>query len=142
MASKGRGRHDADGEADDVSDGARVTALYGRILDVVRRIPRGRVATYGQVAELAGIPGGARLAAAAMKVGGRGVPWQRVVGKRGTLGRIAILDPVGAATQRELLEREGVAVDERGTMKLAEFGWMPLDAGGRPPRGRALKRPR
>lgn len=125
MASKGRGAR-AQAGADD-APGARVAALYRRILDVVRRIPRGRVATYGQVAELAGIPGGARIAAAAMKVSGGAVPWQRVVGKRGGLGRIAILDPIGAATQRELLEREGVVVDERGMIKLAAFGWVPLD---------------
>jgi methylated-DNA-protein-cysteine methyltransferase-like protein len=123
MASKARRRDHDDGPA----PSARVAALYRRILDVARRVPRGRVVTYGQLAELAGIPGGARVAAAAMKVSGGAVPWQRVVGKRGGLGRIAILDPVGAATQRALLEREGVAVDERGMMKLADFGWVPLD---------------
>ena len=83
-----------------------VAQLYRSIYAVVRRIPTGRVATYGQIAELAGIPGGARVAGAAMKVsksGGR-LPWQRVIGKASrTRGRIAIHDPVGAAVQRQLL---------------------------------------
>lgn len=106
---------------------AGVAALYQRIYAVIRRIPRGRVATYGQVAELAGIPGGARISAAALKVSGGRVPWHRVVGKRGVFGRIAILDPVGAATQRERLTRERVTVDDRGAIDLRVYGWLPLD---------------
>jgi methylated-DNA-protein-cysteine methyltransferase-like protein len=99
--------------------------LFRRIYKVVRRIPRGRVATYGQVAELAGIPGGGRVAGAAMK-GSKGLPWQRVMGKRGPRrGIIAIHDPVGAAIQRKLLEAEGVVVDDRGLIDLERFGWMP-----------------
>ncbi|MEZ4368317.1 MAG: MGMT family protein [Kofleriaceae bacterium] len=112
MPSKGR------------DEAPRLAALYARILAVVRRVPRGRVVTYGQAAELAGLPGRARVAAAALKVGGGSVPWQRVLGKRGGLARIAILDPIGAATQRALLAREGVTVDERGLVRLAEFGWI------------------
>ncbi len=103
-------------------------ALFRQIYAVVRRIPRGRVATYGQVAELAGLPGGARVAAAAMKVSVRAgrVPWQRVVGKASrTRGRIAIHDPVGAVVQRQLLEREGVAVGDRGLLALDRYGWLP-----------------
>lgn len=102
--------------------------LYRAIYTVARRIPRGRVATYGQVAELAGFPGGARVAGAAMKASTPAdrVPWQRVIGKRGRLhGQIAIHDPVGAAMQRQLLEREGVEVSERGAIALDRFGWLP-----------------
>src|SRR5512139_542906 len=90
---------------------AHVAELYRSIYAVVRRIPAGRVATYGQVAELAGIPGGARVAGAAMKTSRPSdrLPWQRVIGKAGKLrGRIAIHDPVGAAIQRKLLDDEGV----------------------------------
>lgn len=95
---------------------------------MIRKIPRGRVATYGQVAELAGIPGGARLAAAALKTSKPGdrLPWQRVIGKRGKLtGRIAIHDPVGAAMQRQLLEDEGVVIGDTGLVKLDLYGWLP-----------------
>ena len=94
---------------------SNVLALYRRIYAVIRKIPRGRVATYGQVAELAGIPGGARVAAAALKTSKPAdrLPWQRVIGKAGKLrGRIAIHDPVGAAIQRQLLEHEGVAIGD------------------------------
>jgi methylated-DNA-protein-cysteine methyltransferase-like protein len=94
---------------------------------VIRSIPTGTVATYGQVAELAGLPGGARVAAASLRQSGtKGLPWQRVIGKAGgTNGRIKIVDPVGAAIQRQLLEAEGVTVGDRGLVKLEVFGWLP-----------------
>ncbi len=113
---------------------AHVRELYTRIYKVVRRIPRGAVATYGQIAELAGIPGGARVAGAALKTSKPSdrLPWQRVIGKAGRLrGRIAIYDPVGAAIQRKLLEHEGVCVGETGLVDLGVFGWLPTAGSGR-----------
>jgi methylated-DNA-protein-cysteine methyltransferase-like protein len=121
-----------------------VAQLYRSIYAVVRRIPTGHVATYGQVAELAGLPGGARVAGAALKVSkpGQRLPWQRVIGKAGkTRGRIAIHDPVGAAVQRQLLEREGVIIGDSGLIALDRYGWLPVRAGS----GRAAslrRRPR
>ena len=110
---------------------------------VIRSIPSGSVATYGQVAELAGLPGGARVAAASLKGDnskGKTLPWQRVIGKAsGTNGRIKILDPVGAAIQRQLLEAEGVTVGDRGLVKLAVFGWLPKPT-TRPSSKRARKK--
>jgi methylated-DNA-protein-cysteine methyltransferase-like protein len=114
-----------------------VRRLYERIYAIVRRIPVGRVVTYGQVAELAGIPGGSRVAGAAMRASGKGsrVPWQRVIGKAGKLrGRIAILDPIGAAVQRRLLEREGVEVGDTGLIALDRFGVTAGSAHGARPR--------
>jgi methylated-DNA-protein-cysteine methyltransferase related protein len=94
---------------------------------VIRRIPRGRVVTYAQVALLAGKPRCARhvgYALAALRGSGTRVPWHRVLGKRSARAAgISILDPMGAAAQRELLEREGVGVDERGRVSLEEYGW-------------------
>ena len=90
------------------SDSEHLQQLFKAIKVVIRKIPRGRVATYGQVAELAGIPGGARIAAAALKTSKPSdrLPWQRVIGKAGkTRGRIAIHDPVGAAIQRRAARR-------------------------------------
>src|SRR3954470_3708234 len=107
-----------------------VAQLYRAIYAVVRRIPVGRVATYGQVAELAGIPGGGRVAGAAMKVSSRAgrLPWQRVIGKAGpNRGRIAIHDPVGAAVQRQLLGKEGVHIGDSGLIALDRYGWLPGD---------------
>jgi len=123
---------DRDDEDDDLT--AHVRALYRSIYAVVRRIPDGRVATYGQVAELAGLPGGGRVAGAAMKVSKPTdrLPWQRVIGKVGkTRGRIAIHDPVGAAVQRQLLEEESVAIGETGLIDLGEFGWLPTSTPSR-----------
>jgi methylated-DNA-protein-cysteine methyltransferase-like protein len=114
------------------SDSDYVRELYARIYKVVRKIPRGRVATYGQIAELAGIPGGARVAGAALKTSRPEdrLPWQRVIGKAGKLrGRIAIYDPVGAAIQRGLLEKERVAISDAGMIALDVFGWLPATAG-------------
>lgn len=112
-----------------------VRELYRRIYQVVRKIPKGRVATYGQVAELAGIPGGSRVAGAAMKTSQPAdrLPWQRVIGKAGKLrGRIAIYDPVGAAIQRQLLESEGITVGESGLVALDVYGWLPSERRTKP----------
>jgi methylated-DNA-protein-cysteine methyltransferase-like protein len=105
---------------------------YQRFYRVVRRIPRGRVATYGQVAALAGLPRGARLAGyalSALRGTAHDVPWQRVLGVRGRgFAGVSLKDPMGAAVQRDLLEREGVALDARGRVDLARFGWRPRRA--------------
>jgi len=105
---------------------------YQRFYRVVRRIPRGRVATYGQVAALAGLPRGARLAGyalSALRGTAHDVPWQRVLGARGRgFAGVSLKDPMGAAVQRDLLEREGVALDARGRIDLGRFGWRPRRA--------------
>jgi methylated-DNA-protein-cysteine methyltransferase-like protein len=118
------------GMAKDRSEQEHVAALYRGIYEVVRQIPSGRVATYGQVAELAGRPGAARAAGAAMRLSRPevGLPWQRVVGAAGRgRARISILDPVGAAAQRQLLEAEGVEISESGRISLSRFGWLPVE---------------
>ena len=103
---------------------------YARIFAVVRRIPRGRVATYGQVAALAGFPHAPRLAGYALHAlpGGSPVPWHRVVAAGGRLS-LARLDPDGALLQRLTLEAEGVAFDARGRVRLDRCGWRPGSAG-------------
>src|SRR6478735_11238300 len=109
------------------SDRTHLEQLFKRIHAVIRKIPKGAVATYGQVAELAGLPGGARIAAAALKTSKPAdrLPWQRVIGKAGKLrGRIAIHDPVGAAVQRKLLEDEGITVGDTGLVALDVYGWL------------------
>jgi methylated-DNA-protein-cysteine methyltransferase related protein len=97
-----------------------------RIYDVVRAIPRGRVATYGQVAELAGIPRGHRVAARALKGCPAGLPWQRVLAKKDARRAvISIQEPEHADVQRSLLAREGVRFDPGGFIVLRDFGWLP-----------------
>ena len=95
---------------------------YERIYRVVRRIPRGRVATYGQVARLAGLSNHARLVGYALHALAReDVPWQRVINARGEVSRRGVDGP--DELQRELLEDEGVAFDLRGRIDLSRFGW-------------------
>jgi methylated-DNA-protein-cysteine methyltransferase-like protein len=98
-------------------------STYDRIYAVVRRIPEGRVATYGQVASLAGLPGRARQVGYAMYALPRGtrVPWQRVINAQ---GRVSLRRSPGAElTQRALLEREGVRFGPGGRIALERFGW-------------------
>jgi methylated-DNA-protein-cysteine methyltransferase-like protein len=85
------------------------------------------VATYGQVAELSGMPRGARVVGYALRADQGGtLPWQRVLGlARKGEGRVTIKDPLGGALQRKLLEREGVRFSPRGEVSLERYGWRP-----------------
>lgn len=93
------------------------------IYRVVRRIPRGRVATYGQVARLAGLPRQARRVGYALAAleGRDDVPWHRVVNAQGRVSPRSSGD--SAHRQRELLEQEGVVFDERGRLSLETYRW-------------------
>jgi methylated-DNA-protein-cysteine methyltransferase related protein len=101
---------------------------YARIYAVVRRIPKGRVATYGQIAELAGLPRQARQVGYALAaLGDARVPWHRVINARGEISLRSRSGP--EQLQRLLLEREGVAFDAKGRVALARHLWQPR--GGR-----------
>ena len=103
-----------------------MSATYQRIYDVVVRIPRGHVMTYGQVAEAAGLPRAARLVGYAMHAIGEHVPWQRVLGQRRPgVGHVTIKDALGGARQRQLLEQEGVTFSSTGGVSLDDHGWGP-----------------
>ncbi len=109
---------------------------------VIRRIPRGRVASYGQVAALAGLGGHARrvgYALHALPPGSR-VPWQRVLNARGEVSLRA--EPGAERLQRLLLEAEGVVFDARGRVDLARFGWQPAGPSGGRRKPPAKPRPR
>lgn len=99
---------------------------HQKIFDVVVRIPRGKVMTYGDVAKAAGLGGAARLVGYAMHALGPKVPWQRVLGKRKAgLAHITIGDALSASTQRRKLEAEGVDFNANGTVDLARYGFTP-----------------
>lgn len=105
-------------------------ANWEPIYAVVRRIPTGRVATYGQVAALAGRAGHARQVGYALAAlpPGTDVPWQRVINVRGEVSeRSPTAGPSGAREgyQRHLLEEEGVVFDLRGRVNLKEYRWRP-----------------
>ena len=98
---------------------------YQRIYQVVRRIPRGRVATYGQIASLAGLPGHARQVGYALHAlpAETAVPWHRVVNAAGRLSPRAV--PNGELTQQLLLAREGIHFNTGGRLALAQLQWKP-----------------
>ena len=103
-------------------------AFNALVWDIVRQIPSGRVATYGQIARIIPPPAGVE-AKSYLSLGPRWVgsamakcpddaPWQRVINSKGEIS----LRP-GAEEQRALLEAEGVEFDERGRIDLHLFGW-------------------
>ena len=98
---------------------------YDRIYGMVRRIPRGRVATYGQIACLVGIPTQPRLVGYALAAlrDHHPVPWHRVVNAKGEISRRSAAG--FEAHQRLLLQREGVVFDIRGRIPLSRFRWRP-----------------
>ncbi len=99
---------------------------YQRIYAVVKKIPEGKVATYGQVAVLAGLPGHARQVGYALYATPEDldIPWQRVINAKGEVSLRA--DPGFAeGYQRHLLEEEGVVFDARGRVSLKRFLWEP-----------------
>jgi methylated-DNA-protein-cysteine methyltransferase-like protein len=110
------------------------------IYAVVRRIPRGRVATYGQVAELAGLPGHARQVGYALHAlpEGTTVPWHRVLNARGRLSLRR--DSGGEISQRLLLVREGIRFDAGGRIALDRLRWLPRRA-SRAARARSTRPP-
>lgn len=109
-----------------------VQQFQSLVWDLVRRIPRGRVAAYGQIALMLPPPPGVEFetyrAFGPRWVGGAmancpdDVPWQRVVNAKGEIS-----PRPGARRQRELLEAEGVVFDEKGRVDFKKFGWKGLD---------------
>ncbi len=98
--------------------------LTERILTVIKSIPKGAVASYGQVAALAGSPRGARQVARVLHSlsGKEKLPWHRVIGAAGSIS----LPAEGGAEQARRLRREGVPVDARGRLDLGRFRWRPF----------------
>ncbi len=100
------------------------------VWDIVRQIPAGQVATYGQIASLIPTPTGmdakdylafgARWVGGAMAACPADVPWQRVINSQ---GKISLPPGPGYEHQQKLLEEEGIQFDERGRIDLARFRW-------------------
>jgi len=96
---------------------------YQRIYKTVKRIPRGRVATYGQIATLAGLDGHARQVGYALHSlpDGSDVPWHRVINAKGEVSPRSTSD--SHELQRMLLEEEGVEFSLDGRVDLKDFRW-------------------
>ena len=96
--------------------------VFSAFYDVVRKIPTGKVATYGQVARLAGMPRCARTVGYAMAgCKDPSIPCHRVVDRFG--GTKACFDTYALGTQRAILEAEGVIFRPDGTVDLAQSQW-------------------
>ncbi|MGQ9482800.1 MGMT family protein [Chloroflexus sp.] len=103
-----------------VSSESPYTAIY----TVVKRIPPGRVCTYGRIAALAGFPGQARMVGYALHalLGDSNVPWWRVINRVGRISNIYAADE-----QRARLEAEGVPVSDDYLIDLNRFLWVGDD---------------
>ncbi len=97
---------------------------YSRIYAQIRRIPRGRIATYGQIASLAGHARQVGYALSALPDGST-VPWHRVINARGEVSLRT--EPDCDDGQRRLLESEGVAFGPQGRVALSRFRWRPRE---------------
>ncbi len=100
--------------------------LYQRIYAMVRQIPKGRVASYGQIARIVGgcTPRMVGYALSALKHTSEGeeVPWQRVINSQGKISPFG--DGFGSAIQRQLLEEEGIHFDLEGRVDFDAQGWL------------------
>ncbi len=101
---------------------AAASSFFRQVHELVRQIPLGRVATYGQIATMLGDPRAARTVGWAMRAvpEGSDVPWHRVLNAR---GRVSLYAFEGGDLQRYLLEQEGVVFDEAGKVNLDRYGW-------------------
>jgi len=103
---------------------------YERIYAIVRQIPAGQVATYGQVAELAGLIGKPRLVGYALyrvDMKTSDVPWQRVINAKGEVSQSPLRNGTDYL-QRAILEDEGIEFDEKGRIDLNRYRWQPAAA--------------
>jgi methylated-DNA-protein-cysteine methyltransferase-like protein len=100
------------------------TELSQRIKRALKRIPRGKVATYAQIAALAGHPRAVRAVFWILHSSSRKakLPWQRVINSR---GRISLKLGNGYEQQRALLEREGIVFELGGSVDLGRYQWRP-----------------
>ena len=117
--------------------------FHAAVYRLVERIPRGQVATYGQIAALLGYPRAARAVGQAMKHAPSHLPWHRVVNAQGGISRRR--QGSGMLTQRIRLEQEGVPL-RRGRVPLTRYRWdsgrTPREPGGRRERSSRPARPR
>jgi methylated-DNA-protein-cysteine methyltransferase-like protein len=106
------------------NDFPKASSLYERIYALVKQIPYGRVASYGQIARIVG-GCSPRMVGYAMAAtpDGSDIPWQRVINSQ---GKISVRgEGFDSPMQRVLLEEEGVEFDSQGRVDFRRFGWLP-----------------
>ncbi len=96
--------------------------LFNKFYEIIAKIPNGKVATYGQIAALAGRPRSARMVGWALHnlASNTPIPWHRVINAQ---GKSSLAEETARRLQQALLETEGVVFDENGKVDLAEFQW-------------------
>ena len=99
--------------------------FFERVFELVRRIPEGKIATYGQIASMLGAPLAARTVGYALNALKPNnivppVPWQRVINAQ---GRISLPHGGGFEIQRDILKAEGVFADENGVYDFGKYRW-------------------
>lgn len=101
-----------------------MTEFSLRVIDIIKAIPRGRVASYGQIAAAAGNPGGARQVSRLLHSSSEkyDLPWHRVVNSAGCIS----LKGEGAVIQKGLLESEGIVFNSNDKIDMEEFGFMSI----------------
>lgn len=97
---------------------------HRKFIAVIKMVPKGRVATYGQIARVAGLTGHARQVVWTLHSSTRKykLPWHRIINSQGKIGLIRGLDQL---RQKTFLEREGVEFDRYGKVDLKIFLWKP-----------------
>jgi methylated-DNA-protein-cysteine methyltransferase related protein len=101
------------------------TNRYTQIYDIVRKIPKGQVATYGQIAELAGLGGKPRVVGYALfniQDPTTDIPWHRVINAKGEVSYSPFRDGMDHL-QRSLLEGEGITFTQQGKVNLRQYRW-------------------
>ena len=100
-------------------------SLSKNIIQIIKRIPKGKVATYGQIASMAGNPGASRVVVWTLNSSWKteNLPWYRVINSKGT---ISLRRGYGYEEQRKLLESEGVVFYENDKIDLRKFQWRDI----------------
>lgn len=98
------------------------STFHRRVIAIIKRVPKGKVVTYGQVAAMAGSPRGARQVSWTLHTAGakENLPWQRVINRE---GKISIAKGDGYELQKAMLIDEGVKFDRKDVVDLEKYGW-------------------
>ncbi len=105
-------------------------SAYDIIYKTVRQIPAGKVATYGQIADLAGLYGKARVVGYAMfqvDTASDDIPWHRVINAKGEISYSSLREG-GDYLQKQMLEQEGIEFNSAGKINLSKYKWQPSDS--------------
>ncbi|UCG91612.1 MAG: MGMT family protein [candidate division WOR-3 bacterium] len=99
-------------------------SFYQRVIDIIKKVPYGKVATYGQIAAYAGNPRAARQVSYILhsSSGKENLPWHRVINSK---GGISLRRRHGYELQKQLLKKEGIKFTKNDTVDLEKFLWLP-----------------